>query len=253
MHRRGREPKDHARNTRGHAWAATKAALWHMRCFGLRHQRHLRAAAGSISCDSQLLPRNQRIRSATRTAATALRHERLEPHISRETSSSITVKHHQTYVTNLNRLIKDTEFEDKPLEDIVRRAQAGFHNAHRPGPHLLRHSMSPDGGGKPPGDVGGAIDSAFGSFEDFREKFSAAAVAVFGSGWAWLVKHPDGSLSIETTANALTPLASDKRPLLTLDVWEHAYYIDYRNKRPEFVSAFWNVVNWDFASKNYAG
>ncbi|HEV7800122.1 MAG TPA: Fe-Mn family superoxide dismutase, partial [Burkholderiales bacterium] len=97
-----------------------------------------------------------------------------------------------------------------------------------------------------------AIESAFESFEDFREKFSSAAVAVFGSGWAWLVRHPDGSLGIETTVNAHTPLASDDRPLLTLDVWEHAYYIDYRNKRPDFVAAYWNVVNWNFAARNFA-
>ena len=178
----------------------------------------------------------------------------LEPHISRETLEFHYGKHHQTYVTNLNRLIKDTEFENMPLEEIVRKAQGGiFNNAAQTWNHtFFWHSMSPNGGGKPTGQVQQAIDNAFGSFEDFREKFSAAAVAVFGSGWAWLVKRPDGSVGIDTTSNALTPLASDSKPLLTLDVWEHAYYIDYRNKRPDFVAAYWNVVNWDFASRNYS-
>ena len=178
----------------------------------------------------------------------------LEPHISRETLEFHYGKHHQTYVTNLNRLIKDTEFENLPLEEIVHKSQGGiFNNAAQTWNHtFFWHSMSPNGGGKPPGDLAKKIETAWGSFEDFREKFSAAAVAVFGSGWAWLVKHPDGSLGIETTSNAHTPLASDSTPLLTLDVWEHAYYIDYRNKRPDFVAAYWNVVNWDFAARNYA-
>ena len=178
----------------------------------------------------------------------------LEPHISRETLEFHYGKHHQTYVTKLNDLIKGTEFEDKPLEDIVRRSQGGiFNNAAQTWNHtFFWHSMSPHGGGKPSAKLLGSIESAFGSLEDFREKFSSAAVAVFGSGWAWLVKHPDGSLGIETTANAHTPLASDNRPLMTCDVWEHAYYIDYRNKRPDFLAAFWNVVNWEFAERNYA-
>ena len=179
----------------------------------------------------------------------------LEPHISRETLEFHYGKHHQTYVTNLNKLIKDTEFEDKPLKDIVRKAQGGiFNNAAQVWNHtFFWRSMSPNGGGKPSGELLEAIESKFGSVDDFREKFSATAVAVFGAGWTWLVKHPDGSLGIESSANAHTPLASDNTPLLTLDLWEHAYYIDYRNKRPDFVAAYWNVVNWDFASRNYAG
>ena len=178
----------------------------------------------------------------------------LEPHISRETLEFHYGKHHQTYVTNLNKLIKDTEFENMPLEEIVRKSQGGiFNNAAQVWNHtFFWHSMSPNGGGKPTGQLQKSIDAAFGSFEEFREKFSAAAVAVFGAGWAWFVKHPDGSVGIETTSNAFTPLASDNKPLLTLDVWEHAYYIDYRNKRPDFVAAYWNVVNWDFAARNYA-
>ena len=178
----------------------------------------------------------------------------LEPHISRETLEFHYGKHHQTYVTNLNKLIKDTEFENMPLEEIVRKSQGGiFNNAAQVWNHtFFWHSMSPNGGGKPTGQLQKSIDSAFGSFEEFREKFSASAVAVFGAGWAWLVKHPDGSLGIETTSNAFTPLKSDNKPLLTLDVWEHAYYIDYRNKRPDFVAAYWNLVNWDFASRNFS-
>jgi Fe-Mn family superoxide dismutase len=178
----------------------------------------------------------------------------LEPHISRETLEFHYGKHHQAYVTNLNKLIKDTEFENKTLEEIIRGAQGGiFNNAAQVWNHtFFWHSMSPRGGGKPSGPLLEAIEAKFGSVDDFREKFSAAAIAVFGSGWAWLVKHPDGGIGIETTANALTPVASDKKPLLTLDVWEHAYYIDYRNKRPDFVAAYWNVVNWEFASRNFA-
>jgi superoxide dismutase, Fe-Mn family len=179
----------------------------------------------------------------------------LEPHISRETLEFHYGKHHQAYVTNLNKLIQGTEFENKPLEEIVRGAQGGiFNNAAQTWNHtFFWHSMSPRGGGQPAGQLLKSIQSKFGSLDGFREKMSAAAVAVFGSGWAWLVKHPDGSVGIETTANALTPLTSDSKPLLTMDVWEHAYYIDYRNKRPDFVAAYWNVVNWDFASKNYGG
>jgi Fe-Mn family superoxide dismutase len=178
----------------------------------------------------------------------------LEPHISRETLEFHYGKHHQAYVTNLNKLIKDTEFENKTLEEIISGAQGGiFNNAAQVWNHtFFWHSMSPRGGGKPTGELLKAIETKFGSVDDFREKFSAAAIAVFGSGWAWLVKHPDGGLGIETTSNALTPVASDKKPLLTLDVWEHAYYIDYRNKRPDFVAAYWNVVNWEFASRNFA-
>lgn len=177
----------------------------------------------------------------------------LEPHISKETLEFHYGKHHEAYVTNLNKLVKGTEFEDKPLEDIVRTAQGGiFNNAAQTWNHtFFWNSMSPRGGGQPTGQLLKSIESKFGSLDDFREKMSAAAIAVFGSGWAWLVKLPDGSVGIQTTANALTPLTSDNTPLLTLDVWEHAYYIDYRNKRPDFVAAYWNLVNWDFATKNY--
>ncbi|HEY9447414.1 MAG TPA: Fe-Mn family superoxide dismutase [Burkholderiales bacterium] len=177
----------------------------------------------------------------------------LQPHISKETLEYHYGKHHQAYVTNLNKLIPGTEFENLALEEIVRKAQGPvFNNAAQIWNHtFFWHSLSPQGGGKPRGNVARAIDAKFKSFDAFKDKFSAAAVGVFGSGWAWFVKHPDGSVGIETTSNANTPLTSDNKPLLTCDVWEHAYYIDYRNRRPDFVAAYWNVVNWDYAEKNF--
>jgi Fe-Mn family superoxide dismutase len=179
--------------------------------------------------------------------------EDLQPHISKETLEYHYGKHHQTYVTNLNKLIPGTEFENLPLEDIVRKSQGPvFNNSAQVWNHtFFWNSMSPQGGGKPRGQVAKAIDAKFGSFDAFKDKFSAAAVSVFGSGWAWLVKQTDGSLGIETTPNANTPLTGSGKALLTCDVWEHAYYIDYRNRRPDFVAAYWNVVNWDFAEKNF--
>lgn len=177
----------------------------------------------------------------------------LQPHISKETLEYHYGKHHQTYVTNLNKLIPGTEFENMPLEDIIRKSQGPvFNNSAQVWNHtFFWSSMSPQGGGKPRGQVAKAIEGKFGSFEAFKDKFSAAAVGVFGSGWAWLVKKADGSVDIETTSNAGTPLTGANKALLTCDVWEHAYYIDYRNRRPDFVAAYWNVINWDFAEKNY--
>ena len=178
----------------------------------------------------------------------------LQPHISAETLEYHYGKHHQTYVNKLNELIPGTEYEKLKLEDIVRKSQgAVFNNAAQTWNHtFFWHSLSPEGGGKPRGKVAQAIDTKFGSFDAFKDKLSAAAVAVFGSGWAWLVKHPDGSVGIETTSNANTPVTTDNKPLLTCDVWEHAYYIDYRNRRPDYVAAYWNLVNWEFAEKNFS-
>ena len=177
----------------------------------------------------------------------------LQPHISKETLEYHYGKHHQAYVTNLNKLIPGTEFENLSLEDIVRKAQGGiFNNAAQVWNHtFFWNCMKPQGGGKAGGQVAKAIDAKFGSFDAFKDKFSTAAVGQLGSGWAWLVKKADGSVDIETTSNAGTPLASANKPLLTCDVWEHAYYIDYRNRRPDFVAAYWNLVNWDFVEKNY--
>ncbi len=176
----------------------------------------------------------------------------LSPHISEETLEFHYGKHHATYVTKLNDAIKGTDFEGKDLEAIVKSSSGGvFNNAAQIWNHTFYwHSMSPNGGGEPTGAIKDAIDAAFGSFADFKEKFTASAVGNFGSGWTWLVKNADGSLAIVNTDDAETPLTTDATPILTLDVWEHAYYIDYRNARPNYIAAFWNLVNWDFANAN---
>ncbi len=176
----------------------------------------------------------------------------LAPHISRETLEFHYGKHHQTYVTNLNNLIKGTEHESQSLEEIVKSASGGiFNNAAQIWNHTFYwNSLSPNGGGAASGAVGDAINAAFGSFDTFKEQFTQKSVTLFGSGWAWLVKKSDGTLDIVQTSNAATPLTGDDVPLLTCDVWEHAYYIDYRNARPKYLEAFWGLVNWDFANAN---
>ncbi|GAA0837954.1 MAG: superoxide dismutase [Cupriavidus sp.] len=181
-------------------------------------------------------------------------HDALAPHISKETLEFHHDKHHQTYVTNLNNLIKGTEFENASLEEIVKKSSGGiFNNAAQVWNHTFYwESMKPNGGGQPTGALADAINAKWGSFDKFKEEFTKVAVGTFGSGWAWLVKKTDGSLDLVSTSNAATPLTTDAKPLLTCDVWEHAYYIDYRNARPKYVEAFWNVVNWDFAAKNFA-
>ena len=179
----------------------------------------------------------------------------LEPHISAETFEYHHDKHHAAYVTNLNKLIPGTEFEDKSLEDIVTSAPAGgiFNNAAQVWNHTFYFNcMGPDAGGEPSGDLADAIASTFGSFAEFKEKFSTSAVTNFGSGWTWLVKNANGKLEIVNTANAGCPLTADLTPLLTIDVWEHAYYVDKRNARPAYVESFWNVINWDFVAGNFA-
>ena len=178
----------------------------------------------------------------------------LEPHISAETLDYHYGKHHQTYVTNLNNLIKGTEFEEQALEDIVRKASGGtFNNAAQVWNHTFYwHSLSPRGGGDPSGKLADAIVKAFGSPDKFREEFTKTAIGTFGSGWAWLVQRPDGSLGLASTANAATPLTGADRALLTCDVWEHAYYIDYRNARPKYLEAFWKLVNWEHAASRMA-
>jgi Fe-Mn family superoxide dismutase len=179
----------------------------------------------------------------------------LEPFISAETIEYHYGKHHQTYVTNLNNLIAGTEFENLSLEDIVRKSSGGiFNNAAQVWNHTFYwNGMKPNGGGKPTGALAEAIDKAFGSFDKFKEEFSKCAVTTFGSGWAWLVKNADGSLALVSTSNAGCPLTAGQKPLLTIDVWEHAYYIVYRNARPKYVEDFFSVVNWDFVAANYAG
>jgi len=178
----------------------------------------------------------------------------LEPHISGETIDFHYGKHHKTYVDNLNKMIEGTEFASMPLEEIIRKSQGGmFNNAAQIWNHTFYwNCLSPKGGGEPSGKLGDAINKAFGSFEKFKEEFTKVSVGTFGSGWGWLVQRPDGSLALVSTPNAATPLTGTDKALLTCDVWEHAYYIDYRNARPKYVEAFWNLVNWDFVASQMA-
>ncbi|MGM9455161.1 superoxide dismutase [Fe] [Legionella bozemanae] len=176
----------------------------------------------------------------------------LEPHISSETLEYHYGKHHQTYVNNLNKLIPGTEFESMELEEIIKKSKGGmFNNAAQIWNHTFYwHCLSPNGGGEPKGKLADAINKHFGSFSEFKEQFTQTAISTFGSGWAWLVQDNTGALKIISTSNAGTPMTEDLNALLTCDVWEHAYYIDYRNARPDYISAFWKLVNWDFATSN---
>ncbi|MGB5063356.1 MAG: Fe-Mn family superoxide dismutase [Candidatus Competibacter sp.] len=178
----------------------------------------------------------------------------LEPHISAETLEYHYGKHHQTYVTNLNNLIKGTEYEELPLEAIIQKSSGGlFNNAAQVWNHTFYwNCLKPNGGGEPSGALAEAINKKFGSLAAFKEEFTKVSVGTFGSGWGWLVKNADGSVELMSTSNAGTPMTSGKTALLTCDVWEHAYYIDYRNARPKYVEAFWSLVNWDFVASQYA-
>ena len=177
----------------------------------------------------------------------------LEPVISAETIDFHYGKHHQAYVTNLNNLVPGTAFANASLEEILMKADGGiFNNAAQVWNHTFYwNGLSPDGGGEPGGELGTAIDKAFGSFAAFKEAFIKSAVGNFGSGWTWLVKNKDSSVAIVNTSNAANPLRDGKTPLLTIDVWEHAYYIDYRNARPKYLDEIWKLVNWDFAAANF--
>lgn len=176
----------------------------------------------------------------------------LQPYISEETLNYHYGKHHQTYVNNLNKLIVDTEYANMELEEIIKKSSGGlFNNAAQVWNHTFYwHCLSPNGGGEPTGKLADAIQKAFGSFEKFKEQFTQTAIATFGSGWAWLVQDKQGQLKIISTSNAGTPMTEGLTALLTCDVWEHAYYIDYRNVRPDYLTAFWKLVHWDFASDN---
>lgn len=178
----------------------------------------------------------------------------LVPHISQETLEYHYGKHHAAYVTNLNKLIAGTEFEHKNLEDIILHASGGiFNNAAQVWNHTFYwHCLSPQGGNNPHGKIAELITQHFGSFENFKEQFTQTAITTFGSGWAWLVQEKNGSLKIVSTSNAGTPMTSHQTALLTCDVWEHAYYIDYRNQRPNYLNAFWSLVNWEFVNSNLA-
>lgn len=179
----------------------------------------------------------------------------LEPHISAETLEYHYGKHHKTYVDKLNGLVAGTDFENKSLEDVVKSSSAGmFNNAAQVWNHSFYwNCLSPQGGGAPTGAAADAINASFGSFDAFKEQFTNSAINNFGSAWTWLVKNADGSVVIVNTSNAATPLTeSALKPLLTVDVWEHAYYIDYRNARPAYLEAFWKLVNWNFVNANLA-
>jgi Fe-Mn family superoxide dismutase len=178
----------------------------------------------------------------------------LEPVISSETIDYHYGKHHAAYVTNLNNLVEGTEFENATLEEIILKSDGGIFNN---GAQVWNHTfywngLSPEGGGEPTGALEEAISGAFGSFEEFKAAFVNSAATNFGSGWTWLVKNPDGSLEIVNTSNAANPLRDGKKPLLTIDVWEHAYYVDYRNARPKYLQEIWNIINWEFVASNYA-
>ena len=177
----------------------------------------------------------------------------LAPHISAETFDFHHGKHHQAYVNKLNSLTEGTDNASKSLEELIRSTEGGlFNQAAQVWNHtFFWNSMKPGGGGAPSGDIAAAIDRDLGGYDKFKEDFTAAAAGRFGSGWAWLVKNGDGKLSITSTANAGNPMTDGLTPILTLDVWEHAYYVDYRNARPKFIAAFLdNLVNWDFANQN---
>ncbi len=178
----------------------------------------------------------------------------LAPHISSETIDYHYGKHHQTYVTNLNNLVKGTPNEDKSLEEIIKTSSGGlFNNSAQVWNHTFYwNCLKPNGGGEPSGKLGEAIVKSFGSFAAFKEQFTQTAITTFGSGWAWLVQKPDGALALVSTSNAACPLTGPDRALLTCDVWEHAYYVDYRNARAKYVEAFWALVNWDFVQGNMA-
>lgn len=177
----------------------------------------------------------------------------LAPHISAETLEYHYGKHHSAYVNNLNKLVEGTEYANMSLEEVIKKSTGGiFNNAAQVWNHTFYwECLSPNGGDEPNGSLLQAINDTFGSFNDFKQKFTQTAITTFGSGWAWLIKDSQGNLQITSTSNAATPMTAGVTALLTCDVWEHAYYIDYRNARPTYLEAFWNLVNWDFVNKNF--
>jgi len=179
----------------------------------------------------------------------------LQPHISKETLEFHYGKHHAGYVAKLNPMIENTDLANADLETIVKNSKGGlFNNAAQIWNHTFYwNCLSPNGGGEATGEISAAINASFGSFDAFKEQFTASAIGNFGSSWTWLVKNSDASLEIANTSNAETPLTGNSTPLLTVDLWEHAYYIDYRNARPAYMDAFWALVNWEFANQNLAG
>jgi Fe-Mn family superoxide dismutase len=179
----------------------------------------------------------------------------LAPHISRETLEFHYGKHHRAYVNKLNELVKNSAFEGMALAGLVKKSTGPiFNNAAQVWNHSFYwNCLSPKGGGKPAGRLAAAIDAAFGSFDQFVSQFKNSALGKFGSGWTWLVQSGDGTLTIRNSDDADNPLRWDQTPLLVCDVWEHAYYIDYRNERTKYIEAFWHLVNWDFVTGNFTG
>ncbi|MDE8603247.1 Fe-Mn family superoxide dismutase [Marinomonas sp. RSW2] len=180
----------------------------------------------------------------------------LEPHMSVETLEYHHGKHHNTYIVKLNGLVPGSEYENKTLEEIITSAPAGpvFNNAAQIWNHtFFWNSLSPNGGGEPTGALADAINAKWGSFAEFQTAFNDKAVNNFGSSWTWLVKNPDGSVEIVNTSNAGTPMTNGQTAVITVDLWEHAYYIDYRNVRPDYLKGFWALANWEFAAANFAG
>ena len=178
----------------------------------------------------------------------------LAPVLSKETLEYHYGKHHQAYVTNLNNLVKGTDFENASLEEIIMKASGGlFNNAAQVWNHTFYWNCLCPGGAAPGSKLAAAINSSFGSMDEFKKQFSASAAGNFGSGWTWLVKNSTGGLEIVNTSNAANPMTDGKTPLLTIDVWEHAYYIDYRNARPKYLESIWGIVNWEYVSANFAG
>lgn len=177
----------------------------------------------------------------------------LEPHITAKTLEFHYGKHHQAYINNLNNLIPGTPFENADLETMILKAEGGiFNNAAQVWNHTFYFmSLAPKCGGEPQGPLADAINKSFGSFIEFKEKFNKAAATQFGSGWAWLVKNQSGSLEIVQESNAGNPLRKGQKPILTCDVWEHAYYLDYQNRRPDYINAFWSLVNWETVGKRF--
>lgn len=178
----------------------------------------------------------------------------LEPHISAEAVEYHYAKHHQAYVTRLNELIESTDDASKSLEEIIQSSSGDlFNQAAQVWNHTFYwHCLSPHGGGEPKGGLAVAIEAKFGSFAEFKAAFNTSAAANFGAGWTWLIKTANGGVDIVNTSNADTPIAYDQTPLLTVDVWEHAYYIDYRNSRPKYLENIWRVLNWEFVAQNFS-
>lgn len=177
----------------------------------------------------------------------------LSPHISAETLEYHYGKHHQAYVNNLNKLLDGSEFEEMTLEEIIVKSSGGlFNNAAQVWNHSFYwNCLSPSGGGEPSGDLAEAINNTFGSFEAFKETFTQSCISNFGSGWTWLVEGPERSIEIVNTSNAGNPITDSKIPLMTCDVWEHAYYVDYRNARPSYIEAYWALINWEYVEDNF--